>query len=81
MLRVYMGRGGWDLGWLNLRIFYFLSLSGGIYPGVRHIIDVVAPRAYISDSVGACFSTRTGVNIWLLSGVFLCLGLGFSRRG
>ena len=60
----------------------FLFLSGIIGPGVRHILDVVAPRIDIHASGGACFvcwsrDEYLGVE-W---GFCLCLGTGFSRGG
>ena len=62
---------------MNLGIISFPFLYVGIFPGVRHILAVAAPRADFPASGGACFfrwvwSESIGVE-W---GICLCLGLG-----
>ena len=75
--RVCLGRGGKDWGWLNLGIISFIFLTGGIGPGVHHVMFVAAPTVVVPASGEACFirqvrSECLGVD-W---SICLCLGLG-----
>ena len=64
---------------MNLGRLSFLFLSGGIIPGVRHILAVAAPGSDVLDIDRACFVFRGQSEcLGVERGFCLCLGLDFS---
>ena len=55
VLRVCLYRGGQDWGWPKLGLLSFIFLTGGIGPGVRHLLYIATPQVGVLAGGGAYF--------------------------